>query len=74
MSKPFDFSLMLIRVRRQVKRLGAGFVFALPKNDKERFVPMSPVLARAVKSHIERFGTTTASLPWERLVGEVQGP
>ena len=33
---------------------------------------MSPVLARAVKSHIERFGTTTVSLPWERLVGEVQ--
>ncbi|WP_157997270.1 tyrosine-type recombinase/integrase [Kribbella rubisoli] len=68
----FDFSLMLIRVRRQVKRLGKKFVFALPKNDKERFVPMAPVFAEAVKSHIERFGTTTISLPWERLDGDVQ--
>lgn len=51
----FDFSLMLIRVRRQVKRLGKEIVFALPKNDKERFVPMAPVLAKAVQSYIERF-------------------
>ena len=68
----FDFSLMLIRVRRQVKRLGKKFVFALPKNDKERFVPMAPVLAKAVKNHIGRFGTTTVSLPWERLDGDIQ--
>lgn len=68
----FDFSLMLIRVRRQVKRLGKSFVFALPKNDKDRFVPMAPVLAMAVKSHIERFGTATVSLPWELLDGELQ--
>lgn len=44
----FDFGLMLIRVRRQLKRLGKEFVFALPMNDKERFVPRSPVLAKAV--------------------------
>ncbi|GAA1582145.1 hypothetical protein GCM10009789_39860 [Kribbella sancticallisti] len=68
----FDFTLMLIRVQRQVKRLGTKFVYALPKNDKERFVPMSPVLAKTVKSHLERFGTTTVSLPWERLDGDVQ--
>lgn len=68
----FDFDLMVIRVRRQVKRLGKEFVFALPKNDKERLVPMSPVLAKAVKEHIGRFGTTTISLPWERLDGEIQ--
>ncbi|GAA2810069.1 tyrosine-type recombinase/integrase [Kribbella solani] len=68
----FDFGLMVIRVRRQVKRLGKQFVFALPKNDKERFVPMSPVLAEAVQNHIERFGATTISLPWERLNGKIQ--
>jgi hypothetical protein len=33
---------------------------------------MAPVLAKAVKSHIERFGTTTVSLPCERLDGDVQ--
>jgi DNA-binding transcriptional MerR regulator len=33
---------------------------------------MSSVLAKAVKSHVERFGTTSISLPWERLDGDVQ--
>jgi hypothetical protein len=48
----FDFEAQAIRVRRQVKRLGNKFVFALPKNDKERIVPMSAVLARMAKAHI----------------------
>jgi integrase len=68
----FDFEQKVIRVRRQVKRLGKEFVFALPKNDKERIVPMSAVLAKVVREHLERFGTTTISLPWERLDGEIQ--
>jgi integrase len=33
---------------------------------------MAPVLAKAVKDHIERFSTTTISLPWERLDGGIQ--
>ena len=53
-----------------MKRLGREFVFALPKNDKEPIVPMSAFLAKMVKEHIEGFGTTTISLPWERLDGE----
>jgi integrase len=36
-----DFDQMVIHVRRQVKKLGKNFVFALPKNDTERTVPMS---------------------------------
>ncbi|MEU4291240.1 tyrosine-type recombinase/integrase [Kribbella sp. NPDC026596] len=60
----FDFEEQVIRVRRQVKRLGKEYVFALPKNDTERFVPMSAFLAKMAKEHIERFGTTTISLPW----------
>ncbi|TCO41011.1 site-specific recombinase XerD [Kribbella antiqua] len=68
----FDFEEQVIRVRRQVKRLGREFVFALPKNDKERIVPMSAYLGKVVEEHIERFGTTTISLPWERLDGEIQ--
>ncbi|GAA1567926.1 tyrosine-type recombinase/integrase [Kribbella karoonensis] len=59
-------------MRRQVKRLGQRFVFALPKNDKERIVPMSPILEAAVKDHIERFGTTSISLPRENLDDEIQ--
>lgn len=68
----FDFEQQVIRVRRQVKRLRNKYVFALPKNDKERIVPMSPSLAKLVKEHIEQFGTTTISLPWEQNDGELQ--
>ncbi|MEV0801606.1 site-specific integrase [Kribbella sp. NPDC050281] len=68
----FDFEELVIRVRRQVKRLGKAYVFALPKNDRERLVPMSASLAKMVREHIARFGTTTVSLPWEQLDGEIQ--
>ncbi|MDX2971782.1 tyrosine-type recombinase/integrase [Kribbella solani] len=68
----FDFDEQVIRVRRQIKRLRNKYIFALPKNDRERVVPMSPILAAAVKDHIERFGTKTISLPWEDLAGEIQ--
>jgi integrase len=68
----FDFEARVIRVRRQVKILRRKYVFALPKNDKERIVPMSAALAQLVKEHIERFGGTTISLPWERTDGKVQ--
>ncbi|MGW6197024.1 tyrosine-type recombinase/integrase [Kribbella sp. NPDC055110] len=68
----FDFDEQVLRIRRQVKRLRNRFVFALPKNDQERIVPMSPILAAAVKDHVERFGTKTMSLPWEDLDGEIQ--
>ena len=59
----FDFDEHVIRVRRQVTRLRQHFVFALPKNDQEHIVPMSPILEAAVTHHIERFGTKTISLP-----------
>lgn len=71
-SADFDFEERVIRVRRQVKKLGRDFVFALPKSDKERLVPMSDTVAELAHDHIDRFGTTEVSLPWERLDGEIQ--
>ncbi|TCC34963.1 site-specific integrase [Kribbella sindirgiensis] len=68
----FDFEERVIRVRRQVKKLGKDFVFALPKNDKVRTVPMPDSVAELVQEHIARFGTTEVSLPWERLDGDLQ--
>lgn len=35
-TQDIDFAEMVIYVRRQVKKLGRDFVFALPKNDTER--------------------------------------
>ncbi|WP_405060213.1 site-specific integrase [Kribbella sp. NBC_01505] len=65
----FDFDEGVIRVRRQIKRLGQTWVYALPKNDKERVVPMSPRLAELAKEHIKTFGTKNITLPWERVDG-----
>ncbi|MEV6273420.1 tyrosine-type recombinase/integrase [Kribbella sp. NPDC051936] len=71
-SDDLDFGEKVIRVRRQIKRLRRQYVYARPKNDTERVVPMSPLYARLAQEHIERFGTTTVPLPWERPDGEIQ--
>lgn len=67
-----DFDEEVIRVRRQIKRLRKQYVYALPKNDTERVVPMSSLYAKLAREHIERFGTTTVQLPWERPDGALQ--
>lgn len=71
-AEDFDFKRGLILVRRQLKRLGTHQVFALPKNEKEREVPMSSSVAAAVQHHLEDFGTTPISLPWKTLEGDLQ--
>jgi integrase len=65
-----DFEEMVIHVRRQVKKLGREFVFALPKNDTERTVPMSEGTALILKEHIEAYKPRPYTLPWEKLDGE----
>jgi integrase len=35
-----DFDEKIVQVRRQLKKLGKHYVFALPKNDRERTVPL----------------------------------
>jgi integrase len=64
-----DFDAMVIHVRRQVKKLGRDFVFALPKNDTERTVPMSDGTALVLKDHIEAVGPRPYTLPWEKVDG-----
>ncbi|MEV4264564.1 tyrosine-type recombinase/integrase [Kribbella sp. NPDC049584] len=61
-----DFEEMVIHVRRQVKKLGREFVFALPKNDTERTVPMSDGTALILKEHIEAREPRPYTLPWEK--------
>ncbi|TDW76470.1 tyrosine-type recombinase/integrase [Kribbella pratensis] len=65
-----DFDEMVVRVRRQVKKLGREFVFALPKNDTERTVPMSDGTALILREHIEAYGPRPYTLPWEKVDGE----
>lgn len=63
-----DFDEMVIHVRRQVKKLGSDFAFALPKNDTERTVPQSDGTALILKQHIE--STTTRAV--HPAVGETR--
>jgi integrase len=64
-----DFDQMVIHVRRQVKKLGKNFVFALPKNDTERTVPMSEGTALALHEHIAAAKPRPYALPWEKPDG-----
>ncbi|WP_328993916.1 site-specific integrase [Kribbella sp. NBC_01245] len=64
-----DFDEMVIHVRRQVKKLGREFVFALPKNDTERTVPMSDGTALILKEHIDATAPRAYTLPWEKVDG-----
>jgi integrase len=65
-----DFDEMVIRVRRQVKKLGREFVFALPKNDTERTVPMSEGVAVMLAEYIETTKLRAYTMPWEKVDGK----
>jgi len=53
-----------IEVRRQVKLVGGHLVFALPKRQKTRTVPLSGDLGLSLAAHIAEFGVTEVTLPW----------
>jgi hypothetical protein len=52
--------------RQQIKLLAGQFVFALPKNDTEREVPMSEGAALVLRKHISTFKPRPYTLPWEK--------
>jgi integrase len=59
----------VIYVRRQVKRLGNQYVFARPKNDRERVVPLPRWASESITSHLAKHGAVAVTLPWERTNG-----
>lgn len=65
-----DFDGEVIHVRRQLKKLGGQFVFALPKNDKTRTVPMPLWVAETLKKHIAAYPPRPHTLPWETPRGQ----
>jgi len=60
-----DFDARELHIRRQIKRIDSKLVFGLPKNDKERTVPLPDSVARALKLHMEEFPPVVVTLPWE---------
>jgi integrase len=67
----FDFDALTVKIRRQVTRVGRTWVFKLPKEDRERTVPLSPKLAGIVKAHIEAYPPEPYELPWLKASGEL---
>ncbi|MFG2822643.1 tyrosine-type recombinase/integrase [Kitasatospora sp. NPDC048365] len=65
-----DFEGGWLHVNQQIRIVGTKLVFALPKGDKIRSVPMSPATAAALRAHIAEFGATPVVLPWHRPDGK----
>lgn len=60
-----DFLRGVVHVRRQVKTVRYKHVFALPKYDKTRDVPLSEPVKLALAEHIRQFPPKTITLPWD---------
>jgi integrase len=64
-----DASGEMIHVVRQVKIVGSQNVFAPPKGDKTRDVPLPASVAAALREHIQRYPPIEVTLPWKEPNG-----
>jgi integrase len=64
-----DFEAETVHVVRQVKLIRGRPVFAPPKGNKERDVPLPSVVARSVLSHMGTYKPVSITLPWRTLDG-----
>ncbi|HEX5289804.1 MAG TPA: site-specific integrase [Streptosporangiaceae bacterium] len=55
----------MLRVRRQVKIVRGHLVFAPPKGDRFREIPMAEPVALALSAHLARFPAVRVTLPWK---------
>jgi integrase len=65
----FDFDDHVLHVRRQLKRLGAEHVWALPKSDRERDVPLPGWAEAATLAYVSQYQPRPLALAWEDLDG-----
>jgi integrase len=59
-----DFRRKEIHVNRQIRVVRGKMVFALPKGDKARTVPLPDELAKVLKAHMKQHPATEITLPW----------
>ncbi|MFJ9807111.1 tyrosine-type recombinase/integrase [Streptomyces sp. NPDC101158] len=59
-----DYDAEVIHVVRQVRYVRGTAVFAPPKGNKERDVPMSRYVAGSLRRHSEEFEPVAVTLPW----------
>ncbi|MGC9537044.1 tyrosine-type recombinase/integrase [Streptomyces sp. UG1] len=65
-----DFKRGVVHVNRQIKLVRSKMVFALPKGNRLRTVPMPEALAEALKAHTKEFPPVEVTLPWAEPDGE----
>ncbi|WP_062316311.1 tyrosine-type recombinase/integrase [Demequina maris] len=54
----------MVQVRRQVRLDASKQVFALPKYERTREVPLPGIVADAVREHLDKFPARIVTLPW----------
>ncbi|TMR93240.1 site-specific integrase [Nonomuraea basaltis] len=59
-----DFDGGWLHVAYQVKDVGGRLVFAPPKREKERDVPLPDRIAEALQEHVKTFPPAEVTLPW----------
>ncbi|MGW4913001.1 tyrosine-type recombinase/integrase [Streptomyces sp. NPDC004270] len=64
-----DFESGTVRVVRQVKLIRGKAVFAPPKCNKERDVPLPPSVAEALRAHMDVHKPAEITLPWRKPDG-----
>jgi integrase len=66
----FDRDDLVLHVVRQVRIIDGQPVYALPKRNKTRDVPLPPSVLRLVDEHMERFPPVPVTLPWRIPSGD----
>ncbi|WP_031034937.1 tyrosine-type recombinase/integrase, partial [Streptomyces sp. NRRL WC-3725] len=64
-----DFEAGTLRVVRQVKLIRGKAVFAPPKCNKERDVPLPSSVAEALRVHMDTCKPVEVTLPWRKPDG-----
>ncbi|MBA4864963.1 site-specific integrase [Streptomyces sp. PSKA54] len=64
-----DFDGANLRVVRQVRLIRGKAVFAPPKCNKERDVPLPPSVAEAIRAHMDAYKPVEVTLPWRKPDG-----
>ncbi|MBF5031131.1 site-specific integrase [Micromonospora sp. ANENR4] len=65
-----DLDAGWVHVSRQVKLVRSRLVFGLPKNDRDRRIPLPDSVALVLRQHIDDFPPVSLTLPWENPADE----
>ena len=65
-----DEDAMTVHIRRQLRTVERTLVFALPKGNKTRTVPLSPGVLAEIRKHLDDHPATPVTLPWRKPAGD----